>query len=138
MAAIAGMQRIVSRGSESNARCVTLEQALQEGKQLDGINMSIPMLHALGEAGLTFADLNIRIADQPVVVENSGCVPDHHSIDAGQKRVIAIDCPSDDTERCARCIMKILPNGQKLIDSLKESDFFITGPAGPSIDTEPR
>lgn len=117
---VAGRDRIIS-SSYANifaAECLPAETALQQGAQFHGIENTLPLIRFLRDQDLGYTDVNVRTAKQSVLVEHTGCIPEHHSIDL-QERTVAIGCPKDPADQCETCIMRF-EGGKLAMDALKK------------------
>ncbi len=112
---VAARQTVRSTGVTSNERCIPMEDAINEGQQYDGVYLSLGALRLL-QAHPDLMGKNAHVGDQAVVVEHSGCIPEHESVEA-TTRLVMTPCPPEVAQRCGNCILGHAV-GRQLVDVL--------------------
>lgn len=69
-------------------------------------------------------DHNLRVDTVSQLINYTGCTPDQAHM-SSERRTVVVDCPSDQSLRCAECIMS-LECGSNIVESLKEKPRFFT------------
>lgn len=117
---VVGRSEVVnsSQPTEGTEECMDARRALDAGRNLGGIENTLPLIRLKNNLGLGYEDISIRTASQSVTIKRSGCTTDQRS-EGIESRTVAIDCPEEPSSRCENCILQF-EGGEVVLDALKQ------------------
>lgn len=119
---VASITKVVDKANTvAGERCMEVRQALDAGAEHDSIPYSMVVIRRRDENCPTeeeYLRANVRVGDLAVTMHTTGCLSDSYE----EKEVpVVVDCPSDQTERCANCILQLAQG-----ESIRKSMEFVT------------
>ena len=115
---VGARQDVIGVGVTGDGKCMNMRAALDAGSNHDGILFFARRSEEIHDIG--FENVNVRIAEQAVIIKHGGCLPEHSDV-TNEVRTVAVACPSDQALRCAGCILDIVGNGEELQDRMINS-----------------